>query len=652
MKTMFQYEMKKVIGQSFFIKFLLVILLINGCVVLSSYYTSMQEQGYYQEQFMSALEANEHKHQDEIEMYHETLHQRRQESEDLLQSSLFQVIQGGDEQYLSKKIEKLKQLEGIEIKYEDVRGADLLFQSEITYLLFLGICIMVGYLVFVQEEEKETLSYLHTMKDNHQVMVKKMICAILLSLGCGLFLFGTNYGIGTLLFGAWEPTTLIIQLKGMINSVHSFTIRHYYFFFGFGLLLFTIFLQSFLAYLTYRFKKGKIVFGWMMMLIMIETLFYYFIPNDSYLVGLKEINIIMYLYQLPMFQEYRTIAFLQHIDLYQGLTIIIMIVTILLLVLSVWAFKQNKEISKKKMIQYKSFKVHSLAYYEAYKLFWKQKGFLILILFMIFSYVQMKDFQPYIDKDTYYYQIYSKELVGECNQTKEKYIQSKKEYYQNVHVQLKEIQEQYSKGIISEARYLLEIEPLQKALYGEEGFRRVESQYDYVTEHHTIYVEESGYQYLYQEGRQSIIIYLMLGWFVLACILCNVHAIEKPIEALLNTSIYQQKKMNQYKYLYASICAICCYGIGVGAYLWNIIHYFQMDQMNAPLSSLFFLGSNISISIQMMLIILLSIGLLLTMIYTYLCIWISKHSDSSSKALITSFIIAISMMIMMIYLLY
>ena len=243
MKKMFFYEWKKVVGQTFFWKFLAIVFLLNLFVISSTFLYSQHKQGYYQEQFMSEMDASELKHREEVLDYYVQLNKRIEESEKLRDSTLFQVIQGIDEQYVSKKIDKLYALSRIKMDYRDVRGADVLFQSDVTYLLFLIVCLLCGYLVFTSEEEQGTMFYLHTMKQDGSVFVQKFACALLLSLGCGILLFFSNYILGCLFYGAYEWNTSILQLKGMLESVHHITLYEYLFFFIVSLVLFLTLIQ-------------------------------------------------------------------------------------------------------------------------------------------------------------------------------------------------------------------------------------------------------------------------------------------------------------------------------------------------------------------------------------------------------------------------
>ncbi len=448
--------------------------------------------------------------------------------------------------------------------------AERLGQDRTTDVLAVIVCVLFCLELMTVEKTGGTLCLIKpTKKGRIPLHFTKLAAAAMLTLCALLILYGTGLVINSLRYGIGDLTAPIQSVYGFQTSPWDISLLAYYLLFFLAKYLWLLAIAA-VIYLACTLCRNAVSSCALSVLMLLPGFFLQFFSSPM----LKALSLFSFGDTAAIFFDLRNLNVGEK-PMNSALVSLLVTIgtTLLCVILSALVYLKKfpvYEIAAKKSRTSGLQRHHGLFYHEAYKLFWMNRGLLILLMFLGLQIWSFQSFSVNFSSYEQYYRQYSTVLNGELTEEKELYLQSEAERYAEIDRKIQEQWELVAAGEQSEEAAEVICSQLNLQKGGEKAFAAVQEQYHSMAEIGADYVDLTGFERLLgKEGRYDLLVETAKLFSVLILGLSTVFAQEKEtkMELLLSISI-QKKKSIRYKLL---LCAVLCMIAAVIAYLPQVL---------------------------------------------------------------------------------
>lgn len=372
--------------------------------------------------------------------------------EEQAKKSSFSIFSAKTDEYGEKSanqiLEKLRQFAGREIVIAPSRGIRLVFDYFATDLIGILLLFFAAVVTFMQEKERGEHTFIRTCaKGRHPFICRKMGSMFLFAGEVAVLLYAGNLVMGRQLYGLGDLNRWIQSVSGYISSGFEGTVGQAVVVFLLGKWMsYALLLFGFLFLMVWQ-RSAAGVYLCSLLWLGISNLLYYGIGESSWLSILKNINIIAYLHLGRMLSVYRNINLMGVPVSYPLLFVVTTLAGILFFGILILLLFPNQKIpetaSMAERIRYRfrslagakkaesgknsreKIRVHSLLWQEGRKIFWYQRVFLYLMVFVAFIYMVYSPVKNiYQTEDDIYYKQYIDQIEGKCTAEKVEQVTS------------------------------------------------------------------------------------------------------------------------------------------------------------------------------------------------------------------------------------
>lgn len=537
------------------------------------YYTKNLEQ---EAQFIQAIR----KEMEQLHGYHDRLSQIQDEADQISSISIFSDPTSFSSKNIKKTAEDFKNMQDVVITYQLDKGIKEALHFPFTDVLVILMIGVIATALILEEKEKRLFCFVRpcinggtkTIAIKCLVMGISVACVILLLYASNLIYMQINCGLGSLQaslqsLGQYAQSTLHLSIGGYLVM---FTATKWIAACIIGALMMLITLFS---------RQRIFCFGAMLLIIGIEFLLYQYLPNHQAISVLRYINFISFLRTDIFYEMYYNLNIFQHAYSLQKLAQIIMMALFILLLAAIcltYTKKQNlysrhtdffSRMKKQRFFPY-------LWVQESYKVFWVQKGLMIILIFIGIQGYSLQHNSIYVSIEESRYMHYIEMMKGKPSDTADQFISSQQQHYADLHMQYDKNEQSFNEGIINKTQYDYMQNALETQLFNESLFQKAVQQYDYVKEDsQREMVVPFGYERLFFNTEVSIlpaILSIISITLLFSNLLCTEYT--HRADRLLLACQKGNKVLLQCK---LRIALMCGFLLTLLAYLPNIVHIFN-----------------------------------------------------------------------------
>lgn len=511
------------------------------------------------------------------------------------------------------------------------------------YMLVIFGIFMCLYFI-TREKEMEVLPLMKCTKGGFQLLFVRRLLVIFLV----LFVIYITGHIGKLLvceslYGFGDISRSVQSVYGLQNSVRTCNVGEFLALATAAQACAVLMVVSVMFMVCTVFRRLVPTCVGMIVIIIVEAVFWLLIPKASALTALKYINIIALLDTKSWIGNYLNLNFFTIPINRLPLSILFVVLVITASFAMAWLKFANNTLEERWLKLKRLFKkerkpkavkvsIHSLYFWENYKLLRLQGGafvFFILIVISILSY--RPESMYFFDVDEDFYKMYHQQLAGEQTSDKEKLIENEKEEYE-------QLINEYNIDTDNMVQQMLLDEFLLAKMQGYNAFQKIYEVYEYIKQSDSKeFVYDTAYSYLFTE-KGKVQALLLIGGLLLTLLVAFsglvVNEKAKGMCGLLAATPKGRRKVNKTKlassmFLYTIVFVII--------YLPRILaleKVYGFQGLDAPANSLMFLSwvpDGISVlAIMMLYHILIYLAGMCYLFYVFIC---SKRADTQLKSL-------------------
>lgn len=404
----------------------------------------------------------------------------------------------------------------IPLTYMSEKGIHAALSFPLTSFFIMISMMVLASTMIIEEKEKRLFSIIKlTQKGQYPTMIAKGI--VLMSLvGMMTFMMVSSQLLySSITYGLGDLTR---SLQSLASFSHCpFSLNVYQFIIVFMLVKWlAACLVGFLMMLMAIMARNKIfALLSISIIVIIEYIFYLFIPSLNSFYLLKYLNIMSVLQTDVFFQIYRNVNIMgEPVSLHLITCILMSFLMICLFLVTCITYSRKKNMN----IQTFELKIPSFSFplslslrgQEFYKILHIQKVLILCLLCIGIQIYQYHDMSLYIDTDTKMKQQYMKELEGPLTESKEQWLLQEKEHYTELNQQLEQISQKKSEGKITQFQAIQMSEPIEQQLIGEEVFQKIYEQYLDIK-------ENTQKQFVFDEAYQQF--FMGTSWTMMPTIL-------------------------------------------------------------------------------------------------------------------------------------
>lgn len=498
-------------------------------------------------------------------------------------------------------------------------------------LVIFGIFLCLYFIT--REKEMEILPLMKCTKGGFQLLFVRRLLVIFLV----LFLVYITGHVGKLLvckslYGFGDVSRSVQSVYGLQNSVLTCNVGEFLFLTTAAQACAILMVVAVMFMVCTVFRKLVPTCAGMISIIIVETAFWLLIPKASILAPLKYINIVALLDAKSWIGNYLNLNFFTIPINRLPLSILFVVLVITAGFAMAWLKfadnvlkerwgKPKKLFKRERKLKPVRVSVHSLFFWENYKLLRLQWGAVVFFLLIVISILSYRPEDMYFfDVDEEYYKMYHEQLAGELTLDKEELIAKEEAEYDR-------IMNEYNIDTDNMMQQMMLDEIILAKMQGYDAFQRIYQVYEYIKESDAKeFVYDTAYSYLFTEkGRKQSL--LLMGGLLLTVLVAFsglvVNEKTKGMCGLIAATPKGRRKVNQTK-LAGSICLYTAAFVII--YLPRI---FALEKVygfwgrDAPANSLMFLSwvpDGISVLMIMLLyhILLYLVGMCY-LFYVFIC---------------------------------
>ncbi len=469
------------------------------------------------------------------------------------------------ESFSSRNIEKSYEdhlnLNSSNIRFTSSKGVRMATENTITDLfIILSIMLFVGGLI-TEEKEKGMFSVTRaTRRGIAECIGAKLMALLIQSIAIVLLLYGSN-------FVYTAATTGIGDLSASIHSVATFqessldiTLLTYFllvFFtkaaviFTFGAAVTAISVISSRSFVPQLSAVGWLAFNW---------LTFTFIPAYSMFNPLKYLSFWGMINPKFLYGEYLNFNISEHPVNRTSAAVVVIAVLFAAAVAAIFllfARFGSTDIKRTRRASLIPFRPHSsLFVYEGSKILFTGKAVIVLLIFgLLIVYGDLNRTRTLSVGEQYYSKI-MKELEGELNDEKERFISEEGQRYEDAFAQIDNIEALINSGELDR----MTGENMKSHWYAVTAlypyFQRAELQYDHILEKGGVFIYDTGYQHLFGKIDDNFTADLLMLSICMVFALGNVLPMEEQKKSwnLLSATARGRRKIISRK---ITVCAVC-----------------------------------------------------------------------------------------------
>ncbi len=569
----------------------------------------------------------------------------------------------GNDTYAKSAAKLIRQqytkLENIEVTPVFSDGIRMVFENPLTDVFLFMIIVFWVICLFMKEYEDGNWQYIRIMPNGTAkfIIAKLITLYLLVVIGTALF-YGINLIIAETLLpsGFWDmPIQGVYGYTGCayaINGAEFFSL-----FLGIKIAGFWIIVSLILFFCVYFQEYIRVIAG-LAVVFGIEGILYYAIGEFSTYAFWKKINLFMVLDTDIFFQGYPLIELFGYavgrLFIYLGILFLLMF---LLNCASVIVWKRSKKTEKQKKIflwkkllwkkEDHSFSV-SLFRQEGYKLYKLTKGSVLLLVLIAFQVYSLTGYYFYTDEETFYYQLFSKELCSLAEQEQENYIIQESAKIQERENLIEEYNQLYAKGEISLEELQVYIEAHQVPAAKKNALDHVTEQFAVVKEtkangYDTKYIDQTGWErMLGYKGQEENLKYFVLLQLMLIFILSEYYTMDYKNCMHELMCIYPKGKwMSAHRLLQGVLYAVISGCIMIIPHYIRIGMHYNLGDFGISVKSIMSFDPGLEMSIFARVVLDICFWVGMSAIQVVLLAWISRKTKNKLAVLLLGSIVLI-----------
>lgn len=365
-------------------------------------------------------------------------------------------------------------------------------QYRLTDLLIIVLLLFAATLLFQYEKDKGLYKLLRITKHGRATyIITKLLVLLSFAIITTLVFYASIIYMAQWIFGFGNLDRYIQSMSSFLTSNLLLTIKQY---FGLFILLkvFIILFVSFIISLFFvYFTSISKIFMALVIFFGGSFLLYTYIPPLSHLNVFRFINVFEFLDTYRLLVNYYNLNLFQYPQNRLLITYIVLIASLILLPIMITYCYANSYFNPKPSIfkkywQFLIVKLSSwtstitLLSHETHKVFIQNKGFVWIILSLLFSYNYLQMDEVRFNQEDAFYNQYLQTYTGVLTEDKEEQLQADYNKFNNLPLQYAQLQEAYLNKEIPLEQYNIELAKLDVFSMKKKAFTRVYVQYEHL----------------------------------------------------------------------------------------------------------------------------------------------------------------------------
>ena len=486
-----------------------------------------------------------------------------------------------------------------EINYEIGKGIEKVSAVGITDFCVFILVFIISMVLIMEEKEKNLFIIIKsTKKGQGKTIMSKITTLFITVVLINLLFYGTNYIYYLMTLGFGNLFSSIQSIPILLLSSIKVNILEYLMILFSTKLLYVLFLFILMLYLAIKCSHSSEILIILFFLIFINFLLYKTIDTTSSINLFKSFNLVSLVNTSEIFRIYDNLRFYNILVSKTSILLTLQVAMIFLLImLSIIQYlkgmritaRENTILSKlKKFRIIKGITFNQVFCFETYKLLVVNKGFIIILLFGVFTFWGFKKQNFNISYNEAFYKEYMEVLSGDLTYKKEKLIQNTIKEYEKAEEQLHIINEKVQNGELSQVEGSMASQPYEDIIATRGIFERVKSKYEYIKKNkEASFVYDTGYNKLFRltnsvhENDISLMIItivMIMSLFIMEYSTGFIH--------ILNTTKNGGVKTARNKVLVTLLACTIIYIISIIPEILEILMKYGLDNMNMSIISL------------------------------------------------------------------
>jgi len=528
-----------------------------------------------------------------------------EQAELMMNSSLFGKPNTFSYRNITLTPQAYEHLKGTEVTADVSDGVFLVTENRLTdFFIILTLVILAMHLLISEREEGTLFLVKSTKFGRTDVMAAKAVTLLVFSVLSVLVFYGINLAAASNEVGLGDSGRPIQSLYGYLSSPYKLTVKQYIilFFAAKSIGVFAVLCVFFLVCIIFRNNTFSCLAA--MLLFGLQALLWTEIDVHSYLSPLRQLNLVALLDTGAYFSNYTNsnmFGYPVNIAATGAVTAAAAIIIGIGAGIYVYVKETSSDVRRSRIrekfrgITERLGKSHcNLLRHEAYKLLIMNRGFFILLVFIVIQLFYFNTIDYFIDYEEYYYQNYSAQLEGELTEEKGEFLQNEQGRFDTAEQKRQNLMEMYQSGEIDERYFSYAVSQLEIDGYEKRAFEKSRNQYNQLEALReknipAIYIYQTGWsRILGKEAKRLDLFDYGKIFLVLILALSASEATEKTthVNELIHVSLKGRRAVTKRKLL---ICVFFAFVTAAVSFLPRIISVFQtygLRGMEAPARSI------------------------------------------------------------------
>lgn len=477
-------------------------------------------QSYYTDYLESDVEFLNHvvEEFEVLHQYPQMIETIQNQAKTITSISIFQTETNSFEQKnISKSAKDYQDMISTPLIYTSEKGLYEAISFPITSILMMISMMVLASHMIMEEKEKKLFSIIKlTKKGQYPTILAKIIVFMSLVALITFVMVVTELFYSHIIYGLGDLNRSLQSMASFSHCPLSLNVSQFIIVVMFLKWLSACLIGIIMIFITIFINNKIMAFLSIIVLIVIEYIFYLFVPALSPFYLFKYFNIISVLQTDTFFQIYRNMNILGEpvsLHIFTFICMLILFLIMLIVTCITYCYQRNMTLQsfEMKIFRFSFPPFLSLRGQELYKVFHLQKVLILCILCMGVQFYQYHDMSLYIDTETKIQQQYLKELEGPLTDEKEQWILQEKKHFDDFNQQLTQISLKEKNGLITHWQAIQMSEPIEQQLIGQDVFQKIYTQYLNIKDNpHKQFVFDVAYQQFFIETSWTMMPTLLL----------------------------------------------------------------------------------------------------------------------------------------------
>lgn len=548
----------------------------------------------------------------------------------------------------AKKTQQVfSRLDASNVIFFNSKGILQITDCDLTNYLALIIILLISIALVSNEKEEDQLYLLRSnLYGRTHLMLAKLSTMIISTIVVTFLLFGMNIVIGKNIYGLGDLTRRIQSVYGYQGSPFLLSVGEYIIFYFLVKLLSLIFIGNIFLFICCKCQNVISVFATSFLMVGIEYLTYYAVPETSRSVLFKYCNLIYFIKTEGLFSKYINCnIFNRPVNIWYIYVVMLSVLNVIFIYHVLISLNRPKEMttSNKFTLLSNIFLLNtqkhtSLLLHEGYKTLIVGRTLPLIIVILILSITLNRPLHQQFDSITeIYYKEYMDKLYGKADSNTNAILQAEQAKFDLID---SEIDDGLKNGDSIEFLNL----KYKKELLRKDAFSKAMEHTTYLEKKHAWYLYDKGYQILTNmdlpgnRSKEQAIIFICLI-IIISCTIYGIDYNNGEFE-LLCTTIHGRKKLSTIKKVLGILHIVVVWSIIYISHLINVFQAYGTKGINAPANSIEDLSAlPHSVTIIEYIALLMFLRLVCGIIVLTIISVLYKISKNSISVIITSILI-------------